>query len=79
MADTKTKTPLTPEQKARRKAATLIGLSQWRQDWRSANPDATPQQLKQAWAAVRKEETKKARQTLRTLEKNGFKLVPAES
>ena len=79
MAEKNKKTPATPEQKARRKATRLIGFTEWRQTWRTANPEATKEERKKAWAAARKASTKSARKTLKALEKGGFKVVTAET
>lgn len=79
MADSKAKTPATPEQKARRRASQLMAFTAWRQEWRAANPDGTKEQRKEAWAKVRRTETRSARKTLKALEKAGFSLVRAEA
>jgi len=80
MAETeKTKTPATPEQKARRKAVKLMGYTKFRQEWRAANPEGTKEQRKEAWAGARKDEIKMARLALRAMEKSGLKVVPAEA
>ncbi|GGD41097.1 hypothetical protein [Sinisalibacter lacisalsi] len=81
-AKEKTKTPLTPEQKAeraaRRKAAKVIGFTTFRQEWRAANPEGTKEQRKAAWDAARKDAVRKASRLVRSLEKGGVKLVQAE-
>ena len=68
----KTKNPVTPEQKARRKAVRLIGWSTWVNDYKAANPKATKEERKAAWAAARKAQAKTGRRVLRALEKKGF-------
>ena len=79
MAETKTKTPATPEQKMRRKASRLIGYTAWIQGYKAANPGASKENRKAAWATARKVQTQTGRRTLKALEKNGFTLVQAEA
>ncbi len=62
-----------------RKAARLVGFTNWRQEWRAANPDATTQERSVAWRKVKAAEIKKARRTLAALQKGGFKIVPADA
>lgn len=79
MADTKEKIPATPEQKTRMRASKLIAFTTWRQEWRAANPEGTRQQRKEAWAKVRRAETRAARKAVKALEKGGFTLSRAET
>jgi len=76
VVEKKERTPATPEQIAARKASKLIAFNTWRQQWRAANPEGTKEQRREAWAQVRKAETKAARRTMKALEKGGFAVVP---
>ncbi len=77
MAEKTKKTELTPDQvKLERKAAQLLAFSRWRLDWRAANPEATKDDRREAWKAVRKSEVRKSRKALRALVKSGYTLEP---
>lgn len=68
-----------PELVARRRAIKRLAFQTWRKDWRKANPEASAEERKEAWAKVAREERSKLSKTLRGLEKHGFKLVPVEA
>ncbi|WP_281844081.1 hypothetical protein [Sinisalibacter aestuarii] len=65
--------------KTRRKAVRTLAYNTWRREWRAANPGATKEQRKEAWAAVRAAEVRKARLTMKALEKGGFRVIPAKA
>lgn len=72
---TKKTESVTPEQtRQERKAAQLLAFNRWRLDWRAANPEATREDRREAWKAVRKAEVRKSRKALRALVKNGYRL-----
>lgn len=71
MPETKSKTPVSPEVKALRQAGKALAFNLWRDDWRAANPKATPDERKAAWGEVRKAETRKAIKALKALQKRG--------
>ena len=76
-------TPLSPEQKAkrqaRRRAGKLIGFSTWRQEWRASNPEASKDQMQEAWAEAKKDVIGRATRAVRNLEKKGLRIVPLEA
>lgn len=78
MAEEK-KATRTPEQKDARRAAKIVAFSTWRAQWKAANPNGTADQRKAAWAEASGAEMRKARKTLKSLEKGGFKLVAAQA
>lgn len=67
-----------PDAIAHRRAVKRLAFHVWRQDWRKANPEGTPEQRKAAWAEAAREERRKLGKALRLLEKRGFKLVEAQ-
>ncbi len=86
MQDPKTKTEdgadrakASPELIARRRAIKRLAFQTWRKDWRKANPEASAEERKEAWAQVARDERTKLKRTLRGFEKFGYKLVPVEA
>ncbi|QEE36211.1 hypothetical protein FTO60_11130 [Octadecabacter sp. SW4] len=73
MADAKT--PLTDEQRQRRRVGRTLGRGQWLALFKEANPEASKEDLKTAWTAVRKEQTRLGMRMLKTLEKNGYMVI----
>jgi hypothetical protein len=77
----KTKTPLTEEQKTRRRVARLIGRTAWFQDFKAQHPEATKEEREAAWKDARKTATKRGARLVSVLEKKGYSLSyapPAE-
>jgi hypothetical protein len=73
MADKKEKTPLTPEQKARRRAAKVVAWTIWSNAYRIANPNATKEERRAAWAEAKGGEHKLlARRIVKALENKGY-------
>lgn len=68
----KTKTPLTEEQKMRRRVARLIGRTAWFQEFKEQNPSATKEEREAAWKDARKGATKRGSRLLRVLTKKGY-------
>lgn len=78
MAEAKTRTPLTEEQKQRRWAGRKLAFLQFNQQFRAANPEAGKQERKAAWKDAKKAQTKMAMRTLTQMERAGFGFtVPA--
>lgn len=75
MADVKT--PLTEEQKLRRRVGKTLARGQWLARFKEENPKASREETAEAWSKVRKEETKIGMRMLKTLEKSGFAVVEA--
>lgn len=69
------KTPLTEEQKTRRRAGRTLGRALWRQEFDAANPEATREERSLAWKTVSKERTKVGMRAMRQLEKAGFQVI----
>ena len=65
-------TPLTDEQKMRRRVARTIGRNIWRSEYKGANPEATKEQINAAWQGARKTATKSGMRAVRALEREGF-------
>ena len=78
MAETKEKTPKTPEQTAMRKAVRLVAYTAWLQDFRANNPDATADQRKVAWTAAKQGEIRKGRKIIKALKRKGYDLTKPE-
>ncbi|MCJ7874675.1 hypothetical protein Q4577_02430 [Marinovum sp. 2_MG-2023] len=68
----KKNTPLTAEQKTRRRVARTIARNFWRVEFKAANPGASKEELNAAWKSARKASTKAGRAAIRALEKSGF-------
>ncbi|SLN46995.1 hypothetical protein [Roseisalinus antarcticus] len=66
------KTPLTEEQIARRRAGRILARAIWRQRVIAANPDSTQKDRNQIWKTEGKAETRKAMQLIKRLEKSGI-------
>ncbi|WP_243613193.1 hypothetical protein [Shimia aestuarii] len=77
----KTKTPLTEEQKMRRRVARLIGRTAWFQEFRAQHPTASKQERDAAWKDARKAATKRGARLVRVLAKKGYSLsyTPVET
>lgn len=71
----KTKTPLTEEQKMRRRVARLMGRTAWYIDYKAQNPKASKEDREAAWKVARKTATKRGSRLLRALEKKGYGLT----
>lgn len=67
-----TKTPLTEEQKMRRRVARLIGRTAWFQEFKEQNPKATKEEREAAWKDARKGATKRGARVLNVLTKRGY-------
>jgi hypothetical protein len=67
-----TKTQMPEELIQRRKTGRLIGKTAWTVRFKDANPDATAEQVKTAWAEVRDAESKVGVRTIARLEKAGY-------
>ena len=67
----------TPEQMARRKAIRVVGYQGWLAEWNRANPEATAEARKAAWAEAKSLRMRDARRVMKRLEKNGLMIVPA--
>ncbi|MEQ8294155.1 MAG: hypothetical protein RIA08_18295 [Roseovarius sp.] len=72
MAEAKTKTPLTEEQKQRRWAGRKLAFLQFNQQYRATNPEASKEERNAAWKEAKKVQTKIALRTLTQMEKAGF-------
>lgn len=78
MAEAKTETPLTEEQKQRRWAGRKLAFLHFNQQFRAENPEASKEERKAAWKEVRKAQTKIAMRALSHMERAGFVItVPA--
>lgn len=70
-----TNTPLTEEQKMRRRVARSIARTFWRAEFKGANPEASKEEFNKSWNEVRKAKTKVAMIAIKSLEKDGFKIA----
>ena len=70
----KTKTPLTEEQKMRRRVARLMGRTAWFMEFKAQNPKASKEERDAAWKTARKAATKRGSRLLSALEKKGYAL-----
>lgn len=70
-----TKTPLTEEQKMRRRAGRTIARVMFRADYQASSPEATKEELNAAWTEKGKAYTKTGMRAVRMLEKQGFALT----
>jgi len=77
MTEETTKTPLTEEQKQRRRVGRSIGLAFFNANYKAQNPDATKEDRKAAWKAARKTQTKIGMRALRQIERAGLAILPA--
>ena len=78
MAEAKTKTPLTEEQKQRRWAGRKLAYLHFAQQYRAANPEASKEDRKAAWKEAKKAQTKMAMRTLTQMERAGFGITVPE-
>ena len=69
-----TKTPLTEEQKARRRAGRTLARAMFAERMKETQPDMTHAERKEAWKAEGKAETRRAMRLVKKLEKSGFTL-----
>jgi len=69
------KTPLTEEQKMRRRVARLLGRTSWFQEYKAQNPTATKEERDAAWKDARKEATKRGSRLMKVLTKRGFSVT----
>lgn len=80
MAEAKTKTPLTEEQKQRRWVGRKLAFLQFNQQFSAANPEASKEERKAAWNEAKKTQTRMAMRTLTQMERAGFGFtVPAKA
>ncbi len=68
---TESNTPLTEEQKMRRRVARTIGRTIWRGEFKATNPDATKEEMAAGWKAEHRKWTKYGIAALGALEKEG--------
>ena len=78
MAEAKTKTPLTEEQKQRRWAGRRLAFLHFNQQYRADNPEASKEDRKAAWKEAKKAQTKIALRTLNQMERAGFGITVPE-
>lgn len=69
------KTPLTEEQKLRRRVGRTIGRSAFIQRFKTENPGAEKDAADAAWETAQKAETKIGMQVLKILETQGYTVV----
>lgn len=75
MAEAKaTKTPLTAEKKARRRAAKVVGWAVWSDAFRAANPKATKEERRAAWNVAKGQNKRLGSKVVKALEKRGYEL-----
>lgn len=74
MTEATTKTPLTEEQKQRRRAGRVLAFALFSANYQAENPGADKEARKAAWKTARKGHTKIAMKALRQLERKGFAL-----
>ena len=67
-------TPLTDEQKMRRRVARAFARKLWRAEFKAANPEAPKSDVNAAWKAARRSRTRAGLGVIRRLEKEGFKI-----
>lgn len=77
MTDDTTRTPLTEEQKQRRRVGRSIGLAFFTANYKADNPQASKEDRKAAWKAARKAQTRIGMRALRQIELAGLAIVPA--
>ena len=78
MTDEKTRTPLTEEQKQRRRVGRKIGHAIFTQQFSAENAGATGEERKAAWKAARKAHTKLGLRVLKQIERAGFTITPPQ-
>lgn len=71
-----TKTPLTEEQKQRRRVGRSIGLACFNAQFKADHPEAGKEERKAAWKEARKAQTRIGMRALKQLEQAGFTITP---
>ncbi|MEP3634424.1 MAG: hypothetical protein ABJQ23_01000 [Shimia thalassica] len=75
LSETKEKVEM--ERKEKRIIARALGYGAWASKFKNDNPDATDDEMKMAWDQDREDETTAALRGLASLERAGYKVVPA--
>jgi len=74
--ETAEKAPPSPEHKMRMRIGRSLGRGVWLTGYKVENPTATKEERQAAWHEARKDFTKVGMRALKSLEKNGFEVVP---
>ena len=68
----------TPALATDRVTARALGKALWDHDFRKDNPEAAPEQRREAWTAARTDYLRAGRQMHRRLAKEGFVITPPQ-
>ena len=75
---TDAKTPLSEDQKIRRRMARAIGRTIWRAEFKATYPQASKEDLNRAWGEARSMATKAGMRAVKALEKEGYSFTAPE-
>ena len=79
MTDENTRTPLTEEQKQRRRVGRKIGHAIFLEQFSAENAEATKEDRQAAWKAERNAHTKLGLRVLKQIERAGFTITPPQA